>query len=120
MLSGSPDISVLSTSPCLICSDVVLPMEEMKLSAIKLDSRFTTSAQMIKLMGHFEVNRLTFLYAQILIIGVLVYCFLELLLDCITGQCDLKPFRGKTFPSSFSDSFQWLDCGTVKTQFIVT
>lgn len=30
-------------------------MEQLKLSAIKLDSRFTTSAQMIKLMGHFEV-----------------------------------------------------------------
>ncbi|VDM43637.1 unnamed protein product [Toxocara canis] len=32
-------------------------MEFLKLSAIKLDSRFTTSAQMIKLMGHFEVSR---------------------------------------------------------------
>lgn len=28
----------------------------LKLSAIKLDSRFTTSAQMIKLMSQFEVG----------------------------------------------------------------
>ncbi|EJW88782.1 hypothetical protein WUBG_00304 [Wuchereria bancrofti] len=55
---GSPDISVLSKSPCLICSDSDHPMEQLKLSAIKLDSRFTTSAQMIKLMGHFEVSRI--------------------------------------------------------------
>uniref|UniRef100_A0A183EQV1 RING-type domain-containing protein n=1 Tax=Gongylonema pulchrum TaxID=637853 RepID=A0A183EQV1_9BILA len=53
---GSPDISVLSCSPCLICSDASRQMMELKLSTIKLDSRFTTSAQMIKLMGHFEVQ----------------------------------------------------------------
>lgn len=57
---GSPDISVLSKSPCLVCSDLDHPMEQLKLSAIKLDSRFTTSAQMIKLMGHFEVCMIYF------------------------------------------------------------
>nr|CDQ02267.1 Bm2761, isoform b [Brugia malayi] len=63
--SGSPDISVLSKSPCLICSDSDHPMEQLKLSAIKLDSRFTTSAQMIKLMGHFEVARIIIRLSEI-------------------------------------------------------
>ncbi|KAL3998511.1 E3 ubiquitin-protein ligase UBR4 family protein [Acanthocheilonema viteae] len=62
---GSPDISVLSKSPCLICSDLDHPMEQLKLSAIKLDSRFTTSAQMIKLMGHFEVSRIIIRLSEI-------------------------------------------------------
>ncbi|KAK6106256.1 E3 ubiquitin-protein ligase UBR4 family protein [Brugia pahangi] len=62
---GSPDISVLSKSPCLICSDSDHPMEQLKLSAIKLDSRFTTSAQMIKLMGHFEVSRIIIRLSEI-------------------------------------------------------
>ncbi|VDM95152.1 unnamed protein product [Thelazia callipaeda] len=62
---GTLDISVLSKSPCLICSDSNRPMEQLKLSAIKLDSRFTTSAQMIKLMGHFEVLRITIRFSEI-------------------------------------------------------
>ncbi|CAG9534491.1 unnamed protein product [Cercopithifilaria johnstoni] len=62
---GSPDISILSKSPCLICSNLDNPMEQLKLSAIKLDSRFTTSAQMIKLMGHFEVSRIIIRLSEI-------------------------------------------------------
>ncbi|EFO26755.2 hypothetical protein LOAG_01731 [Loa loa] len=62
---GSPDISVLSKSPCLICSNSDHSMEQLKLSAIKLDSRFTTSAQMIKLMGHFEVSRIIIRLSEI-------------------------------------------------------
>uniref|UniRef100_A0A158Q763 UBR-type domain-containing protein n=1 Tax=Elaeophora elaphi TaxID=1147741 RepID=A0A158Q763_9BILA len=62
---GSPDVSVLSKSPCLICSDLDHPVEQLKLSAIKLDSRFTTSAQMIKLMGHFEVSRIIIRLSEI-------------------------------------------------------
>ncbi|KAM3720367.1 Auxin transport protein BIG [Dirofilaria immitis] len=62
---GSPDISVLNKSPCLICSDLDHPMEQLKLSSIKLDSRFTTSAQMIKLMGHFEVSRIIIRLSEI-------------------------------------------------------
>uniref|UniRef100_A0A915PMF8 UBR-type domain-containing protein n=1 Tax=Setaria digitata TaxID=48799 RepID=A0A915PMF8_9BILA len=62
---GSPDISILNKSPCLSCSDSDHPMEQLKLSAIKLDSRFTTSAQMIKLMGHFEVSRIIIRLSEI-------------------------------------------------------
>ncbi|VDK44653.1 unnamed protein product [Anisakis simplex] len=54
---GTPDFAVFNGTACLICSRPEVHMDFIKLSAIKLDSRFTTSAQMIKLMGHFEVSR---------------------------------------------------------------
>lgn len=54
-ISGTPNMALTNGTACLTCSALDMRMDVVKLSAIKLDSRFTTSAQMIKLMGHFEV-----------------------------------------------------------------
>ncbi|MFH4977697.1 hypothetical protein AB6A40_004406 [Gnathostoma spinigerum] len=62
---GAPDESVISGCPCLICAERDEAHEPTKLSAIKLDSRFTTSAQMIKLMGHFEISHVIIRLADI-------------------------------------------------------
>uniref|UniRef100_A0A0M3HTT2 UBR-type domain-containing protein n=1 Tax=Ascaris lumbricoides TaxID=6252 RepID=A0A0M3HTT2_ASCLU len=55
----TPNMALTNGTACLTCSALDMRMDVVKLSAIKLDSRFTTSAQMIKLMGHFEVLRVS-------------------------------------------------------------
>jgi E3 ubiquitin-protein ligase UBR4 len=49
----------LEPSPCLVCNHPEVPMTNMKLSAVKLDSRSTTTAQIFKLTGSHELSRVT-------------------------------------------------------------
>lgn len=47
----------LERDPCLACSTVELPFGPVKLTTLKADVRFTTSTQIIKLVGSHIVNR---------------------------------------------------------------
>uniref|UniRef100_A0A2R5LN58 Putative e3 ubiquitin-protein ligase ubr4 n=1 Tax=Ornithodoros turicata TaxID=34597 RepID=A0A2R5LN58_9ACAR len=48
----------LESEPCLVCNNPEVPYANIKLSAIKVDSRFTTSTQIVKLVGSHTVSRI--------------------------------------------------------------
>jgi E3 ubiquitin-protein ligase UBR4 len=47
----------LESSPCVVCSHPEQSMSTLKLSSIKLDSRSTTTAQIFKLSGAYELSK---------------------------------------------------------------
>lgn len=47
----------LERDPCLACSALEVPFTAVKLTTLKADVRFTTSTQIIKLIGSHVVNR---------------------------------------------------------------
>ncbi|XP_042144242.1 E3 ubiquitin-protein ligase UBR4-like isoform X1 [Ixodes scapularis] len=48
----------LESEPCLVCNNPEVAYANIKLSAIKVDSRFTTSTQIVKLVGSHTVSRI--------------------------------------------------------------
>lgn len=49
----------LESEPCLVCNNPEVPMTTIKLSSIKVDSKFTTTTQMVKLVGSHTISRIT-------------------------------------------------------------
>ncbi|KAJ8682718.1 hypothetical protein QAD02_018510 [Eretmocerus hayati] len=49
----------LESEPCLVCNNPEVPMSTIKLSSIKVDSKFTTTTQIIKLVGSHTISRIT-------------------------------------------------------------
>ncbi|XP_076674868.1 E3 ubiquitin-protein ligase-like protein poe isoform X2 [Andrena cerasifolii] len=49
----------LESEPCLVCNNPEVPMSTIKLSSIKVDSKFTTTTQIVKLVGSHTIGRIT-------------------------------------------------------------
>ncbi|XP_012287187.1 E3 ubiquitin-protein ligase UBR4 isoform X2 [Orussus abietinus] len=49
----------LESEPCLVCNNPEVPMATIKLSSIKVDSKFTTITQIVKLVGSHTISRIT-------------------------------------------------------------
>lgn len=49
----------LESEPCLVCNNPEVPMATIKLSSIKMDSKFTTTTQIVKLVGSHTISRIT-------------------------------------------------------------
>ncbi|XP_066587252.1 E3 ubiquitin-protein ligase UBR4 [Prorops nasuta] len=49
----------LESEPCLVCNNPEIAMTTIKLSSIKVDSKFTTTTQIIKLVGSHTIGRIT-------------------------------------------------------------
>ncbi|KAK2587956.1 hypothetical protein KPH14_004040 [Odynerus spinipes] len=49
----------LESEPCLVCNNPEVPMATIKLSSIKVDSKFTTTTQIVKLIGSHTISRIT-------------------------------------------------------------
>ncbi|KFM56803.1 E3 ubiquitin-protein ligase UBR4, partial [Stegodyphus mimosarum] len=49
----------LESEPCLVCNNPEVPYTNIKLSAIKVDSRFTTTTQIVKLIGSHTISKIT-------------------------------------------------------------
>nr|XP_012152236.1 PREDICTED: protein purity of essence isoform X3 [Megachile rotundata] len=49
----------LESEPCLVCNNPEVPMTTIKLSSIKVDSKFTTTTQIVKLIGSHTISRIT-------------------------------------------------------------
>lgn len=49
----------LESEPCLVCNNPEVPMTTIKLSSIKVDSKFTTTTQIVKLVGSHTISRIT-------------------------------------------------------------
>lgn len=49
----------LETNPCLVCNNPEVPMNNIKLNSLKMDARFTTTSQMIKLINSHEISKIT-------------------------------------------------------------
>uniref|UniRef100_T1IY63 UBR-type domain-containing protein n=1 Tax=Strigamia maritima TaxID=126957 RepID=T1IY63_STRMM len=49
----------LESDPCLVCNNPEIPFTSIKLSAIKVDSRFTTTTQIIKLVSSHCIAKIT-------------------------------------------------------------
>ncbi|XP_065346150.1 E3 ubiquitin-protein ligase UBR4 [Cloeon dipterum] len=45
--------------PCLVCNSPEVPLSSIKLSAVKVDSKFTTTTQIVKLVGSHSISRIT-------------------------------------------------------------
>ncbi|XP_014674376.1 PREDICTED: E3 ubiquitin-protein ligase UBR4-like [Priapulus caudatus] len=61
MLSGLVELDgyYLESDPCLVCSNPEVPFAGIKLSSIKVDSRFTTTTQIVKLIGSHVISKVT-------------------------------------------------------------
>ncbi|XP_013777424.1 E3 ubiquitin-protein ligase UBR4-like isoform X2 [Limulus polyphemus] len=55
----------LESEPCLVCNNPEVPWSNIKLSAIKVDSRFTTSTQMVKLIGSHTISKISLRIAEL-------------------------------------------------------
>ncbi|CAH1787172.1 unnamed protein product, partial [Owenia fusiformis] len=49
----------LESDPCLVCNNPEVPFSNTKLSAIKVDSKFTTTTQIVKLVGSHTISRIS-------------------------------------------------------------
>ncbi|XP_054157835.1 E3 ubiquitin-protein ligase UBR4-like [Oppia nitens] len=49
----------LESEPCLVCNNPEVNYLNMKLSSIKVDSRFTTTTQIVKLIGSHTISKIT-------------------------------------------------------------
>ncbi|XP_033353689.1 E3 ubiquitin-protein ligase UBR4 isoform X5 [Bombus vosnesenskii] len=49
----------LESEPCLVCNNPEVSMSTIKLSSIKVDSKFTTTTQIVKLVGSYTISRIT-------------------------------------------------------------
>ncbi|KAK7862494.1 hypothetical protein R5R35_005919 [Gryllus longicercus] len=49
----------LESEPCLVCNNPEVPMSSIKLSSIKIDSKFTTTTQIVKLVGSHTISKIT-------------------------------------------------------------
>lgn len=49
----------LESEPCLVCNNPEVPFTTIKLSAIKVDSKFTTTTQIVKLVGSHTISKIT-------------------------------------------------------------
>lgn len=45
--------------PCLVCNSPEVPLSSIKLSAIKVDSKFTTTTQIVKLVGSHQISKIS-------------------------------------------------------------
>ena len=55
----------LESEPCLVCNNPEVPFTSVKLSTLKVDSRFTTTTQLVKLVGSHMISRLTLRVADL-------------------------------------------------------
>ncbi|XP_046403829.1 E3 ubiquitin-protein ligase UBR4 isoform X2 [Ischnura elegans] len=49
----------LESEPCLVCNNPEVPFAPIKLSSIKIDSKFTTTTQIVKLIGSHTISKIT-------------------------------------------------------------
>lgn len=48
----------LESEPCMVCNNPEIPFSNIKLTSIKVDSKFTTTTQIVKLMGSHTINKI--------------------------------------------------------------
>ncbi|XP_074621519.1 E3 ubiquitin-protein ligase UBR4-like isoform X3 [Acropora palmata] len=67
MLSGYVEFDgyYLESDPCLVCNNPEVPFQSLKLSNVKGDSRFTTTCQLVKLIGSHTISRVTLRIADL-------------------------------------------------------
>nr|CAB3267471.1 E3 ubiquitin-protein ligase UBR4-like [Phallusia mammillata] len=49
----------LESNPCLVCNQLETPLSNIKMSSIKSDTRYTTTQQIIKLVGSYAIQKVT-------------------------------------------------------------
>ncbi|XP_078094991.1 E3 ubiquitin-protein ligase UBR4 isoform X5 [Mustelus asterias] len=61
MLSGLVEFDgyYLESDPCLVCNNPEVPFTNIKLSSIKVDTRYTTTQQVVKLIGSHTISKVT-------------------------------------------------------------
>ena len=48
----------LESEPCLVCNNPEVPYAAIKLSSIRVDSKYTTTSQIIKLVGSHTISKI--------------------------------------------------------------
>ncbi|XP_022919909.2 E3 ubiquitin-protein ligase UBR4 isoform X2 [Onthophagus taurus] len=49
----------LESEPCLVCNNPEVPLSTIKLSSVKVDSKFTTTTQIVKLLSSHTISKIT-------------------------------------------------------------
>ncbi|RNA34248.1 purity of essence isoform X3, partial [Brachionus plicatilis] len=62
---GELDGLYLESEPCFICNNVEQPTQTLKLNALKVDARFTTSQQIYKLAATYSVQKILFKLSEV-------------------------------------------------------
>lgn len=55
----------LESEPCLVCNNPEVPFSSIKLSSIKVDSKFTTTTQIVKLLSSHTISKITLRIADL-------------------------------------------------------
>uniref|UniRef100_A0A8D8THS7 E3 ubiquitin-protein ligase UBR4 n=1 Tax=Cacopsylla melanoneura TaxID=428564 RepID=A0A8D8THS7_9HEMI len=55
----------LETSPCPVCNNPEISFSNIKLSAVKIDSKFTTNTQIVKLVGSHTISKISLRIADL-------------------------------------------------------
>ncbi|KAL1517166.1 hypothetical protein ABEB36_000965 [Hypothenemus hampei] len=55
----------LESEPCLVCNNPEVPFSTIKLSSIKMDSKFTTTTQIVKLLSSHTISKITVRIAEL-------------------------------------------------------
>lgn len=55
----------LETNPCPVCNNPEIPFTNIKLSAVKIDSKFTTNTQIVKLVGSHTISKISLRIADL-------------------------------------------------------
>ncbi|CAH1119052.1 unnamed protein product [Phaedon cochleariae] len=55
----------LESEPCLVCNNPEVPFSTIKLSSIKVDSKFTTTTQIVKLLSSHTISKITIRIADL-------------------------------------------------------
>ncbi|CAG9856656.1 unnamed protein product [Phyllotreta striolata] len=55
----------LESEPCLVCNNPEVPFTMIKLSSIKIDSKFTTTTQIVKLLSSHTISKITIRIADL-------------------------------------------------------
>jgi E3 ubiquitin-protein ligase UBR4 len=49
----------LESDPCLVCNNPEVPYSSLKLSTLKVDTKYTTTTQIVKLTGSHSITKIS-------------------------------------------------------------
>ena len=58
--------SSLESDPCLVCNNPEVSYSSLKLSTLKVDTKYTTSTQIVKLSGSHSISKISLRYKKFL------------------------------------------------------
>ena len=77
--------SSLESDPCLVCNNPEVPYSSLKLSTLKVDTKYTTTTQIVKLSGSHSISKISLRYVFSPISLLISFCR-KFCVSCETGR----------------------------------